>query len=58
MKILMVLLLFMLVSCERAPRQSATVQGQSDLLKYEDKENGVMCYRVAYTDGTSCVKVK
>lgn len=31
--------------------------GTNSLVKYEDAENGVICYRAVGRDGISCVKV-
>lgn len=44
----------------RQDSEPRTVRGTDDLIKYEDKENGVVCYQVSRPSGypnLSCVKV-
>lgn len=43
-----------LVSCQREPVGEATW----GMVKMEDKENGVVCYRFRAFEGISCVKIK
>jgi hypothetical protein len=43
-------------SCE-LPSNTPRSGDLSNLNRYEDKENGVICYRAAF-DSLSCVKVK
>lgn len=38
-----------------APTRNA-MSSNGELLRYEDKANGVTCYQVKYTEGLSCVK--
>lgn len=53
----------LLVGCsaeqhQQQPTAKVLDQGQdeNDLIRYEDKELGVVCYRVRYFEGVSCVK--
>ena len=39
------------------PAPTRNVMGSNgELLRYEDKTNGVTCYQVKYTEGLSCIK--
>lgn len=49
------------VACERRVQQPTVAKtlnqgvGESDLVRYEDKELGVICYRVRNYEGLSCI---
>lgn len=58
MKVAMFVLGGLLAFCMSGCGPTEIQNGTSNLYKYEDKENGVICYRMNVTDGISCVKVK
>lgn len=59
-KLLMVLATISLLSsgCVKKNKEAGqAARDSNDLVSYEDKARGVVCYRVQGWDGMSCVKV-
>lgn len=66
MKILIIVLIIGLTGCKDSRHagtstntvQLASIEGapQSTLIKYEDKEEGIICYRAYGREGISCLK--
>ena len=60
MKYLVLILMVTLAGCTNGSNKSAgdLAYDYQDLRSYEDKKNGVTCYRVVGYDGLSCLKTK